>query len=267
LVFVLAMLARLTGLIWGGVYYDEAFGRGAKVLAGQLVPDQPWYPPLLDYLNAVAYAALYAVGRLLGVWLNTAVFRDQYFENRALFILTARLVTATPGALSAPLAALIARQANWKWRAALILGQATLGSCVFLRQTLSPSVYWYAAQVLERIAVPDQTRIMAGFPAQLGLPLNAAVQREELQRHERLAAKYGVTLPPTAAERNGNRSVVTKGHHVRSYCFSRYFDDLPEDQFGQVRPFLWPLQQDEWDLQDWLDQGYTVFVVGNEPKV
>jgi hypothetical protein len=39
LVFALAMLARLTGLIWGGVYYDEAFGRGAKVLAGQLVPD------------------------------------------------------------------------------------------------------------------------------------------------------------------------------------------------------------------------------------
>jgi hypothetical protein len=150
---------------------------------------------------------------------------------------------------------------------ALILGQATLGSCVFLRQTLSPSVYWYAAQVLERIAVPEETRIMAGFPAQLGLPLNAEVQREESKRHERLAAKYGVTLPPTAPERNGSRSVVTKGYHIRSYCFSHYFDDLSEDQFGQVRPFLWPLQQDEWELQDWLDQGYTVFVVGNEPSL
>jgi hypothetical protein len=115
--------------------------------------------------------------------------------------------------------------------------------------------------------VPDQTRIMAGFPARLGLPLNAEVQREEFRRHERLAAKYGVTLPPTAPERNGNRSVATKGYHIRSYCFTHYFDELPDEEFGQVRPFLWPLQWDEWKLQDWLDQGYTVFVVENEAGV
>ena len=102
LVFALAMLVRVTGLYWGGVYYDEAFGRGAKVLSGQLVPDQLWYPPLLDYLNAVAYAALYGLGRLVGVWSDTAAFRDQYFNNRTPFILTARLVTAIFGCSGSP---------------------------------------------------------------------------------------------------------------------------------------------------------------------
>ena len=148
---------------------------------------------------------------------------------------------------------------------ALILGQATIGSCVFLRQTLLPSNFWSAAQVLKRIAVPDHTRIMTNFPSRLGLPLNLEVQREEYRRHVRLAAKYGVTIPPMPPERIGERAGATVGYHVRSYCSVGGLENVPEDQFGEVKPFWWPMQKDEWELQGWLDQGYTLFVVEDEP--
>ena len=504
LVLTLAIVVRLTGLLWGGIYFDEAFGRGAKILSGQFMPDQFWYPPLLDYLNAVAYAALYGLGRVLGVWSDTAAFRNQYFENRTPFILTARLVTALLGALAAPLAVLIAREGRLPWRAALlvgvmmavmpagviqshvvksdigmttallfaiwafghklahpdsrwadlhfgfasalavsfkhtalfllaglwlgmfvsmavapgrtvvtamaslvraglsaaiawvpmnfgllldmhsflyfqgmqqkiaqhpssvrtflrfvlpelagtfsgatlsalvagvaaplvrrdrvtfwvwlatalglgvvasiigsrvhanlilpfasqfyllgsltavnllvrpgamravgamatalILGQAMIGSCVFLRQALSPSNFWYARQALERIAVRGQTRIMASFPGiRLGLPRSAAVEREENRREIRLAAKYGITLPPLPAERIGERSGGTAGYHIRGYCWNGGLENIAEDEFSEIKPFIWSLQHDEWELQGWLDQGYSVFVVENEP--
>lgn len=504
-VFALAMLVRVTGLYWGGVYYDEAFGRGAKVLSGHIVPDQLWYPPLLDYLNAVAYAVLYGVGRLLGIWLNTTAFRSQYFDNRTPFILTARLVTGTLGAFAAPLATLIARQVRLSWRAALlvgvmmavlpigviqshvvksetgmttallltvwalghkladpdsrradllfgfasalalsfkhsavfvlaglwlalavslslipgrpvarvggslaraglsavfawipmnigllldlktflyfqtmqqklaqrpsslktfmqsvlpalasthfgatlpvlvagiaaplvrrdrltlwiwsttmlglavlasivgdrvpanfvlpfasllcllggltaatllsrpglwrgaglvatvlILGQEAIGTNTFLRQTLLPSSYVAAAQAIEKLAVPNQTRIMTNVPTKLGLPLTREVLREEYQRQVRLATKYGVKLPPTAPERIGEQPGTGVGYHIHAYSTAGGLEDVPEEQFSEVKAFWWPLQKEEWELQYWLDRSYTLFVVENEPGV
>lgn len=49
LLFLAALLIRLSGILWGGVNPDEAFGAAVKVLAGQIVPDTHYYPPLLYY--------------------------------------------------------------------------------------------------------------------------------------------------------------------------------------------------------------------------
>src|SRR5262245_24077417 len=78
LLFLFALVPRMAGLLWGSISGDENLSDSAKVLAGQLVPGHHFYPPLLNYLNAAAYAALFAIGRLTGVWGSIAAFREQW---------------------------------------------------------------------------------------------------------------------------------------------------------------------------------------------
>src|SRR4051812_736053 len=86
LLFALALLPRTTGLIgfWNG---DEPWGAAGRVLTGQLSAGASIYLPLNCYLIAVSYVALYAIGRLVGVWHGTADFRAQYFYDPTPFIL------------------------------------------------------------------------------------------------------------------------------------------------------------------------------------
>lgn len=109
LLFALALALRLIGLDYGYFHGDERVNEAAKVLTGQLVPDQHFYPPLLNYITAVLYGALYVVGRGLGLWADSAAFRAQYFEDPTIFFLAGRVLTGAFGALMAPLFYRVAR--------------------------------------------------------------------------------------------------------------------------------------------------------------
>lgn len=103
LLFLVAWALRMIGIDWGYWHGDERVNQAAQVLAGELIPDQHFYPPFIYYVTAIWYGALYAVGSLTGIWSGTAEFRAQYFQDPTVFYLTARALTGALSALMAPL--------------------------------------------------------------------------------------------------------------------------------------------------------------------
>jgi hypothetical protein len=121
LLLFLALLPRLTGLLTFHTY-DENPSAAGRILTGELASGTGVTLPLINYLNAASYLLLYAIGRLIGVWHDTADFRASFFTDRTPFIFAIRLVAVTLGALAAPLAALIASRLDLSRRSALIVG-------------------------------------------------------------------------------------------------------------------------------------------------
>ena len=110
--FTVAFLLRAVGADYGYFHGDERINEAAKVLTGQLVPEQHFYPPLINYLNAIGLAGLFGLGQVLDWWSGPSGFRAQYFEDATPFYVTARLLTAATGALLAPLFYGIARHSG-----------------------------------------------------------------------------------------------------------------------------------------------------------
>lgn len=121
--FAAAAAFRLIGLDWDSYHPDENPSAAARVLTGQLSVSS-FYPPLLDYLTALAYAALYVVGRALSWWPSAEAFRAAYFEDRDTFYLTSRLVTTALSALIAPLTFLLAITHGVSRLGAIVAGAA-----------------------------------------------------------------------------------------------------------------------------------------------
>ena len=121
LLFVVALVPRITGLITFN-NLDEGWSASVRVLTGDFSGGTSQTLPLINYLNAASFVVLYAIGRLVGVWHTTADFRAQYFIDRTPFVFAGRFVAACLGALSAPLAALIASQLGLTQRSSLIVG-------------------------------------------------------------------------------------------------------------------------------------------------
>lgn len=92
--FLVALGLRLSGSDYGYFHGDERVNDAAKVLAGQLIPGQHFYPPFINYVNAIALAVLFGVGLVADWWDGTAAFRDQYFSDPTLFYIAARSMTA-----------------------------------------------------------------------------------------------------------------------------------------------------------------------------
>ncbi|WP_323765417.1 hypothetical protein [Marinovum sp.] len=110
--FLLALAFRALGADYGYFHGDERINDAARVLAGEIVPGQHFYPPLINYLNGLAFGGLFALGVPSGWWDGPGAFRAQYFSDPTVFYLTARYVTALIGALIAPLFLAIARRAG-----------------------------------------------------------------------------------------------------------------------------------------------------------
>jgi hypothetical protein len=121
ILYFAALLLRLPVLDWGGGEPDEYPAGAAKVLAGQLSPDQLYYPPLLNYLTAVVFAVYYVIGRVLGWWHSTTEFRVAYFDDVKQFYVLGRLVVAALSAAAAPLTFLLALDQGMRLRIALSL--------------------------------------------------------------------------------------------------------------------------------------------------
>lgn len=122
LLFVAAFAVRFFAADYGYFHGDERINEAAKVLAGQLVPGQHFYPPFINYLNAVALGLLFVVGKFAGWWAGTGDFRAQYFTDPTVFYVTARMVTALTGALLAPLFYGVARAVGVTRPLALAVG-------------------------------------------------------------------------------------------------------------------------------------------------
>lgn len=108
--FLIAFFVRAWGADHGLFLGDERINSAARALAGELVPGQHFYPPFINYLNAIALLGLFAFGLIAGWWNDTGAFRDQYFADPTAFYIAARLMTALTGALMAPLFYLVARR-------------------------------------------------------------------------------------------------------------------------------------------------------------
>ncbi len=122
LLFLLAFIIRAIGVNYGYLFGDERINDAAKALSGQLVPGQHFYPPLLNYLTAVAFGILYCMGRVLSIWYDLADFRAQYFSDPTPFYITARLLVAFIAAGVAPLFYLIAREVGINKQYSLLAG-------------------------------------------------------------------------------------------------------------------------------------------------
>ena len=120
--FLLAFALRALGADYGYFHGDERINDAAKVLAGQIVPGQHFYPPLITYLNGLAFGGLFALGLPLGWWGSPGEFRAQYFSDPTVFYLTARYLTAVIGALIAPLFFAIGRRVGLGLWPALTVG-------------------------------------------------------------------------------------------------------------------------------------------------
>lgn len=120
--FLLAFVLRAQGADYGYFHGDERISDAAKVLTGDLVPGQHFYPPLINYVNGVAFGGLFAVGLPLGWWDGVGSFRAQYFDDPTVFYVTARLVTAGLGALLAPLFYFCARRLGFGRVSSLVTG-------------------------------------------------------------------------------------------------------------------------------------------------
>lgn len=122
LLFIVALIIRTVGINYGYWHGDERIGDAAKALGGQLVPGQHFYPPLLNYINAVFLGFLYALGRLVPVWYSVDDFRQHYFADPTAFYLTARAVTAAMSAATAPLFFAIAKTLTLSKRQCILAG-------------------------------------------------------------------------------------------------------------------------------------------------
>lgn len=120
--FIIAIVVRAIGMHYGYWHGDERINDAAKVLTGQLVPGQHFYPPLLNYINAVFFGILFVIGRLIPIWYSAAEFRAQYFSDPTVFYLTARLVVVFMSAAVAPLFYLIAKSLKFSRSSCIIAG-------------------------------------------------------------------------------------------------------------------------------------------------
>jgi hypothetical protein len=150
--------------------------------------------------------------------------------------------------------------------AVAILPGLGLGSVEVVRQALTLPMGARCSEVIRAIANPERDKILAGDLAQVGVPIIAAAANANYDREERLAKKYGVKLPERPEERSSRRKEVPYGYYVRAIPFSRASMQLlaPDVAVKMVRPYHWPIQDEEWNLDYWTTRGFNIFVLRDE---
>ena len=103
ILFFCTVIVRSIGINYGYWNVDENINLAAKVLAGEIVPSQHFYPPFYNYIVATSFAFLYAIGTLIPIWRTVEEFRAQYFIDPTAFYMTARFLTVVLSSLMAPL--------------------------------------------------------------------------------------------------------------------------------------------------------------------
>ena len=140
------------------------------------------------------------------------------------------------------------------------------GSLEVVRQAVATPMASRVAKVIHAIAEPGRDKILAARASRVGVPISAAAEDEEWQRHERLAKRYGVKLPERAKEKLARRGDIGGGYFVRNFGWVYGgMEDFDQDAMQKlVLPFSWPLQDEEWELDYWTARGFHIFVVESE---
>ena len=213
--YLIALAVRVVGVWWGAPYGDERPQYAARVLVGELVPADHFYPPLLYYIHAVAYVVLFAVGRLVAMWHDLGEFREAFFERPHLFTVTCRLVVAMFAAGIAPLGAIIARRlgvgVRWAWVVGLVIGLHPVSvwwSHVSKPQMpMATGVFLMTAAVLYAVDRPGRRRPWI----YLGLAIAIAVAFKQTAAFFALSMTLGLGITQAVVHRIGFRELLTRG--------------------------------------------------------
>lgn len=139
---------------------------------------------------------------------------------------------------------------------------SVLALALLWKQTLAePMTTDISAVVREDFA---DRKIVTGV--ELSVPQKMEAQQEEFARINRVAAKYNVVMP----ERNAARYILEDAEGAIFYVPMPVtmwgLEDATDEDLGpNIQPYAWPLQQEEWKLPYWLDQGFDVFIVPDLP--
>jgi hypothetical protein len=135
------------------------------------------------------------------------------------------------------------------------------GSLEVDRQALATPIHTRVAEALRKVDGIDRRRILASDVPLTGLPVAGNAERDVTERDERLAQKYGVTLPP----RYRPYPPEEGRYYIRALPWAiSGLERFDEKDVKVVKPFAWPLQPEEWKLDYWLNKGFTVFVIRDE---
>jgi Dolichyl-phosphate-mannose-protein mannosyltransferase len=135
------------------------------------------------------------------------------------------------------------------------------GSLAVDRQALATPINSRVAEALRKVDGIGRRRILATDVPLTGLPLAGSADRDVRERDERLAQKYGVTLPPRSRPYPPDEG----RYYIRPMPWAiGGFENFDEKDAKLIKPFAWPLQPEEWRLHYWLNKGFTVFVIRDE---
>ena len=133
-----------------------------------------------------------------------------------------------------------------------------------------------ATNVLQQALVtPNATRLVAfldesypGARVQTGIalpvPQTVAAQQMEFARLDRLGAKYGIDMPEIAEERILTHDAENAIFWVNvPFVMSGLEGEEAKDADFPMQPHTWPIQPEEWTLENWVNEDFDVFVVND----
>jgi hypothetical protein len=150
-----------------------------------------------------------------------------------------------------------------------LLAWSGSGTAEVVRQALALPMKNRILSVLPRIAQPGGVTRILGDVGRYGIRVHPDVAQVQQLRSVRLAQKYRIELPPRTSERDKYTMDGSDLYYIRDIPFAAggmdFVTDLEIEQgIRIVTPYYWPIQQEEWHLHYWLDQGYTVFLMESE---
>jgi hypothetical protein len=147
-----------------------------------------------------------------------------------------------------------------------VLAFEGIGSFEVVKQAMTMPMAVRCSEIFKTIVEADRDKILAADPALLGVPIGPAASDEAYRRDERLARKYGVNLRERAEERKTRRQQTKGEYYVRGMpLVFGGMEDLENDKAkSAVKPYWWPLQEEEWNLDYWTAQGFDIFVIHDE---
>ena len=139
----------------------------------------------------------------------------------------------------------------------LLLIGAAIRNAPILTQATTPAMGTRIAAIV-RSTMPPGAKLVSNIDLAGHLPLSAASQILPRARNERLAARYGIALPPPDRPLTG----VAGGYTVVDYPWViGGLEGYRADQVKVVIAYAWPLQPEEWQLARWRARGFHYFVV------
>jgi hypothetical protein len=243
-------MQRTSQAVWG-LLTDRFTGPTLPLLLGFLVAPLVW-----RRRDVVLLWSGIGVSLLITATLSGEAVQLQLYLPESVLIATIGMTTWT----------ILMRRGDWvAWAgsAGLAIAILVLASGAFEvdRQALARPIRERVANALLSIDDIAHRRILASEPAMTGLAVSGSAERDEWERAQRLAQKYGVTLP---AHYRGFDPDDGR-YYIRSMPWVMGgLEGYEEKDVKVVKPFAWPVQSEEWQLNYWLDTGYTVFVVMHE---